>query len=465
VTKIEFEGDWTRNHRRGQALEELAEGRLPGAWGLLQQVIGHWAIPQNDRGVLRYGKAGLDTVGSVMTYRANQRKLLDDGSDPCKVFLKERGYRLAFPGVGDGFLNFMFKALNNVDFRKKKVRNEYGNTGESALIEFSISETACAYFYDSKGNPTKKERSAATATPAANPEKVSIFWDGPYVRPEDHEALEGFIRSLIWDLMGTQTLMLARTRTLVGSSSFTLAGVRDDFDFISAEDAWNDVRQLAARSRAFLDKGRSRCVLFYGPPGTGKSTVARAIARELRTRVLLVDHEAVSRMSDHSAARIITLLRPGMLVLNDIDRSSDDHAGLLQSLDVAYQGSDPLLTVLTVNDISSLDPALLRPGRIHETRHVPEPTEASRRMILDYYVRKLGLSLRPGEVETFVSRSEGFSPADVREFCETAFAMGLELALDELERIRTQRLLYAGDRCEEFNKENRGRRQRDDDED
>jgi ATP-dependent 26S proteasome regulatory subunit len=153
-----------------------------------------------------------------------------------------------------------------------------------------------------------------------------------------------------------------------------------------------------------------------------------------------------------------------MLILNDIDRSCNDHAGLLQSLDVAYQGSDPLITVLTVNDISSLDPALLRPGRIHETRHVPEPTEASRRLILDYYVRKLGLTLRPDEVESFIEKSAGFSPADVKEFCETAFAMGLELAQGELERIKAQRELYAGDRCEEYNKKHRNGRGRDEDE-
>ncbi len=60
MKKIEFEGDWTRQRRGRHALEELAEGRLPGRWGLLQRIVGHWAIPSNDRGILRYGKAGLD---------------------------------------------------------------------------------------------------------------------------------------------------------------------------------------------------------------------------------------------------------------------------------------------------------------------------------------------------------------------------------------------------------------------
>ena len=441
-------------------MEELAEGRLPGRWGLLQQIVGHWAIPSNDRGLLRFGKAGLDTIGSVVSFQAAQKKLLDDGSEPCKAWLKDRGYAVAFPGVGDGFLNFANNALRGVTLRKKKVRNEFGNSGEGALIEVRVSDDVCAYFYDSKGNPSDGKPSTSSSL-----DKVSVFWDGPYVRPEDHKAFESFGCEVLWELMGTETLILARSRSLTGSDGFTLGGVSDGFDFISADDSWNDVRQLASRCKAFVEKGRSRCVLFYGPPGTGKSTVARAIARELRTRVLLVDHEAVSRMSDHSAARIITLLKPGMLILNDIDRCSDDHAGLLQSLDVAYQGSDPLLTVLTVNDISSLDPALLRPGRIHETRHVPEPTEASRRMILDYYVRKLGLALSKDDVEAFVQKSDGFSPADVKEFCETAFAMGLALALGELDRIKTQRALYAGDRCEEYNRKHRRKRDDDDDDD
>jgi hypothetical protein len=458
MTTIEFEGDWTRQRHGRQALEELAEGRLPGRWGLLQQIVGHWAIPATERGLLRYGKAGLDTLGSVLTFQAAQKKLRDDGADPCKEWLRERGYELAFPGVGDGFINFVTNALAGVVFRKRRVRNQYGNSGEGALMEFTISDGACAYSYDAKGNPEEGKPTAAA------PERVSLFWEGPYVRREDHALLDAFVRRRIWDRVGTDTLVLALSRSLTGTS-FSLGGVDDAFDFIPADDAWNDVRQLASRSKAFLDKGRSRCVLFYGPPGTGKSTVARAIARELGMRVLLVDHEAVSRMSDHSAARIIALLRPGMLVLNDIDRSSDDHAGLLQSLDVAFQGSEPLITVLTVNDISSLDPALLRPGRIHETRHVPEPSEPSRRLIVDYYVRKLGLTLRPDEVEAFVARSAGFSPADIREFCETAFAMGLELAFGELERIKAQRALYAGDKCEEFNKKQRGNGRKPEDED
>ncbi len=364
-SSIDFQGDWSRADR-GSTLRALAEGRLPGKWGLLQQVVSHWAIPARERGPLRFGKAGLDTVGSVLSYRDAQKKVLDEGTNPCKEWLRTNDYKPAFPGAGDAFLSFVLHSLNGVSFRKQKIRNDLGEASDSALLEFDIAPGKKAYFYDSMGNSKGSAQGPST-------DRVSVFWDGPYVQPDDRALVEDFVREVIWRLLGTKTLILTQSKTLLRDESFRLASVSDEFDFISAEDAWNDVCQLASRCKAFLNRGRSRCLLFYGPPGTGKSTVARAIARELENRVLLVDHEAVSRLSSQSTARIIRLLEPGMLVLNDIDRSTDDHSGLLQSLDVAYEDDRPLLTCLTVNDITRLDPALLRPGRIHETRHVPEP--------------------------------------------------------------------------------------------
>jgi SpoVK/Ycf46/Vps4 family AAA+-type ATPase len=178
--------------------------------------------------------------------------------------------------------------------------------------------------------------------------------------------------------------------------------------------------------------------------------LARAIARELNHRIVIVEHNAINQMSG-STHRIIGLLRPGVLVLNDVDRGSrEDNISLLQALEREHQ-DHPLLTCITVNDIKQLDPAILRPGRVHETREIIEPGDESRRMILDYYVKKFGILLSEEEAKIFVEQSSGFSPADTREFCETALAVGNEIALQEIERIKKQRKLYAGNACQEYN--------------
>ena len=89
---------------------------------------------------------------------------------------------------------------------------------------------------------------------------------------------------------------------------------------------------------------------------------------------------------------------------------------------------------------------------MHEVWEVPEPSREAREVILRYYVRKYALPLGADETQTFLDGSDGFSPADVKEFCDTVKAVGVERGLDELSRIASQRKLYSGDRCQEFNK-------------
>lgn len=442
MSKFSFGVDWASRASIDEAVEELKEGRLPGRLGLIQQIVGHWVIRKEDRGVLSYGKAALDTLGSLLIYREKQKKIIDGGKDPSIAWLTEHEYQEVYPNAGYSFTSFVGGALSHLDFTKQTVRDKSGKPATSLLLEFDIAPGKKAFYIDLKGNSPKKTTSSSSG-------EDYWGWEGPFAKPEDFSVLVEFIRTTLWKQMGTSTLLLS-CEQLMGTDRVQISSIYDDFDFCSAKDAYNDVRQLAARCKAFMDTGRSRNLLFYGPPGTGKSTLARAIARHLNKRVVIVEHDAINQMSG-SAHRIIGLLRPGVLVLNDVDRGrASTNISLLQSLEREHV-DNPLLICVTVNDISRLDPALLRPGRIHETREIPEPSDESRAMIFDYYIQKFGLNLTDDQIAEFMAQTTGFSPADTREFCETSQAVGTEIALQEIPRIVKQRELYAGDACKNYN--------------
>ena len=133
-----FGADWQGKDAFAEAVEELQEGRLPGKLGLLQQVVGHWVIRKEDRGVLAYGKASLDTLGSVLSYREKQKRVIDGGKDPSALWLEEHGYEAAFPSAGYSFTSFVGGALNHIAFNKQTVRDKSGKPAASVLLEFEI---------------------------------------------------------------------------------------------------------------------------------------------------------------------------------------------------------------------------------------------------------------------------------------------------------------------------------------
>lgn len=427
-----------------EAAGAMREGRLPGVWGVAQSIVGHWVISKDERGVMAYGRAALNTFGTLYDYRESQREVKSEGREPMRAWLKKEGYNLAFKGVDGAFTSFVRSAISDIPYEKHRIRNMLGQFGEGALMGFSIGGSKTAYFIDDLSH----------GPGAVGGESSNTLWKGPYCKLGDFNTLEGFIGKHIWERLDTGTLRLSRQHHFMGDD-IRLDALSDEFDFLSCDDTWNDVRAMGKRQGAFLKKGRSRCLLFRGAPGTGKSTLARAIAREIGRKVLVADHEAMGVLDGGTISRIISLLDPGVLVLNDVDRADNaEYRGLLDALE--QRRDKVLLTCLTVNDVSRLDPALLRPGRVSQVIQVEEPGQDSRAKLLRYYSDKYKVRFTDSESERMLTETEGFSPSDIRELCEVADAVGIESAFGEIPRLKEQRTLYAGDACEEFNRRRGG---------
>ena len=95
----------------------------------------------------------------------------------------------------------------------------------------------------------------------------------------------------------------------------------------------------------------------------------------------------------------------------------------------------PVFVVATANGVEKLPPELLRKGRFDEIFMLDLPSSAERRSILELHLerRRPGLKL---PLETVVSRSEGFSGAELEqtviEAMHLAFADNRELTEPDL---------------------------------
>lgn len=138
--------------------------------------------------------------------------------------------------------------------------------------------------------------------------------------------------------------------------------VADLEQFLAAEGEYNRLCQPWHRG-----------YLLYGPPGTGKTSVARAIANHLDMPVYYLPLGDLDKEVD--LTQLVGGIEPrSMLLMEDVDvfhaltRRDDEKPGanistMLNALDGVWTPHG-LVTVMTTNDRSKLDEAILRKGRI-----------------------------------------------------------------------------------------------------
>ena len=191
-------------------------------------------------------------------------------------------------------------------------------------------------------------------------------------------------------------------------------------------------------------------VLLYGPPGTGKTLLARAVASGLETNFLkgmiylvrlvmnlltitVVSSAIVDKYIGESARLIREMFgyakehEPCIIFMDEIDaiggrRFSEGTSAdreiqrtlmeLLNQLDgFDYLGKTKI--IMATNRPDTLDPALLRAGRLDRKIEIPLPNEVGRLEILKIHTS--GVSLE-GEIdfESVVKMSDQLNGADLR---------------------------------------------------
>ena len=80
--------------------------------------------------------------------------------------------------------------------------------------------------------------------------------------------------------------------------------------------------------------------------------------------------------------------------------------------------------VMATNRIDSLDPALIRPGRIDRKIEFPLPDDKTRRRIFNIHTNKMTLA-DDVNIEEYIQSKEDLSGADIKAICTEAGLMAL----------------------------------------
>ena len=213
----------------------------------------------------------------------------------------------------------------------------------------------------------------------------------------------------------------------------------DILDFIKNPDKY---RTLGAK----MPSG----VLLQGPPGTGKTLLAKAVAGEAgvpflsasgsdfremfvgvgakRVRELFSQAREISEKNNTSV--IIFIDEIDTLIQNrakqsleggDSEYSATVNA-LLTEMDGMVQSKHPIIVMGATNaPVESLDPAMLRPGRLSRHVEVALPDLKGRQGLFDYYGKKYKLSSEAmAHLNTLAKNSFGFSGADIENILNEA---------------------------------------------
>lgn len=185
---------------------------------------------------------------------------------------------------------------------------------------------------------------------------------------------------------------------------------------------------LYAHTRAKAPRG----VLLYGPPGTGKTLLAKAIATQAQANFISVaGSELLTKWvgaSEQSIRQLFSQARqaaPCVIFIDEIDTlapARGSHQGdsgvsdrvigqLLTELD-GLQSAEGLLVIGATNRRESIDPALLRSGRIELHMMVDLPDRDSRSSILEVHNRDRPLTDNLN-LDIWAERTEDWNGADL----------------------------------------------------
>lgn len=183
-----------------------------------------------------------------------------------------------------------------------------------------------------------------------------------------------------------------------------------------------------------------RGVLLYGPPGTGKTMLVKAVANATCSTFIKINgSEFIQKYLGEGPRMVRDVFRlarekaPSIIFIDEVDSiatkrfdastSADREVQrvlieLLNQMDGFDQNSN-VKVIMATNRADTIDPALLRPGRLDRKIEFPLPDRRQKRLVYAAITNKM--SLDPSvDLELLVKRSDRLSCADINSVCQEA---------------------------------------------
>merc|ERR1712157_537955 len=191
--------------------------------------------------------------------------------------------------------------------------------------------------------------------------------------------------------------------------------------------------------------GAPKGVILYGEPGTGKTLLAKAVANHTKATFLrVVGSELIKKYLGEGPKLVRELFKvasenaPCIIFMDEIDaigakRYNSNSGGereiqrtmleLLNQLD-GFDSRGDVKVIMATNRIDSLDPALIRPGRIDRKIEFPLPNEKTKRRIFAIHTGKMNLA-DDVDLEDYITSKDNLSGADIKAICTESGLLAL----------------------------------------
>ncbi|MGY0407146.1 MAG: ATP-binding protein, partial [Polaribacter sp.] len=259
-------------------------------------------------------------------------------------------------------------------------------------------------------------------------------------------SIKDFIKSIngemeVQQLSSPQEASKPKFKEIKKGQGFSaIAGMQELKDTIRLDviDALNDSEKYAEYGLT-IPNG----MLLYGPPGCGKTFFAERMAEEIGFNFYQIKPSDIqSKFVNESQENIKNLFdearknAPSIIFIDELDavvpnrdNSSVNHMNTSAVNEFLAQmnncGDDGVFIIGATNRPNSIDPAVLRAGRLDKVIYLPPPDFEARELMFKLYLEK-----RPREVgldySVFAKATENYVSSDIKFLCDEASRKALK---------------------------------------